>query len=359
VIIDEDDVNSDPDEVILSALTPVNLITGYKSGSHSIVPAAMLSENFEIRYDLAKLLINKALLELKADNNFIYYGDALPTFTFKINGLKYDDDFSDVFSGTVTFKITNSSGVVVTTSPLPAGVYNVVPVVQIKQPIDYTVTLSAGTLYVNPKGPGAKKLKPKLDCVEQLPSNHPSGFKYVAHFACDNDNPTTVFVPIGDDNLLIAQGSKSGVQPEVFPPGTTKFDIYFDGKKLIWTVRTFDINQKTSVGTEASSSSARCPSGYVSSSSVVSTPEEIMVNEHDLSVYPNPVSNELYIEFRNMNIFEKDIRMYDLLGRVVQVTISKISSHAAKVYTGGLTPGMYLIRILDAKETKTIKILKK
>jgi hypothetical protein len=60
-----------------------------------------------------------------------------------------------------------------------------------------------------------------------------------------------------------------------------------------------------------------------------------------------------------MNIFEKDIRMYDLLGRVVPVTISKISSQAAKVYTQGLTPGMYLIRILDAKETRTIKILKK
>jgi hypothetical protein len=289
----------------------------------------------------------------------MYYGDALPTFTYKINGFKYDDDFNDVFTGTVTFRITNSSNVVVTTSPLPAGVYNIVPVVQFKTPIDYTVELTPGTLYVNPKGPGTKKLKPKLDCVEQLPGNHPSHFKYVAHFACDNDNPQTVYVPIGEDNSLVSLGSFSGTQPEVYPPGTTKFDIYFDGKKLIWTIRTFDINQKTSVGTEASSSSSRCPAGYVSSNSVVSAPEEVMLNESDVRVYPNPVNNELYIQFRNMNIFEKDIRMYDLLGRVVPVTISKISSQAAKVYTQGLTPGMYLIRILDAKETRTIKILKK
>ena len=156
-----------------------------------------------------------------------------------------------------------------------------------------------------------------------------------------------------------AEGSKSGVQPEIFAPGTTKFDVYFDGKKLTWTIRTFDINQKTSVGTEASSSSARCPKGYVSSSSVVSDQQEIMVNERDIRVYPNPVSKELYIQFRNMNIFEKDIRMYDLLGRVVPVTISKISAQAAKVYMEGLTPGVYLIRILDDKEIRTIKILKR
>jgi hypothetical protein len=74
------------------------------------------------------------------------------------------------------------------------------------------------------------------------------------------------------------------VQKEIFPPGKTKFDIYFDGKKLIWTLRTFDINQKTSVATEASSTSSKCPSGYVSSSSVVS--EETMLSEKEAKGVP-------------------------------------------------------------------------
>jgi hypothetical protein len=39
-----------------------------------------------------------------------------------------------------------------------------------------------------------------------------------------------------------------------------------------------------------------------------------------------------------MNIFEKDIRMYDLLGRVVPVKISKISAQSAKINVAMLTP---------------------
>jgi hypothetical protein len=82
-----------PDEVILSPLKPVNLITGYKPGLHSIVPAAFLSENFELSYALANLQIDIATLSLTPDNKVIDYGDALPAFTYKVEGYQYDDDF--------------------------------------------------------------------------------------------------------------------------------------------------------------------------------------------------------------------------------------------------------------------------
>jgi hypothetical protein len=127
--------------------------------------------------------------------------------------------FNDVFNSAVTFKIYSESNVLITARPVPAGVYKIVAAVQLKSPIDYAVTLNYGTLYVNPKGQGAKKLKPSLDCIEQLPAGHASGFRYVAHFACENSNSSTVFVPVGPDNSLVAQGNYKGCAEGNLPSG--------------------------------------------------------------------------------------------------------------------------------------------
>jgi hypothetical protein len=100
--------------------------------------------------------------------------------------------------------------------------------------------------------------------VWEVVTNHPSGFGYIAHFSYENPNSTPVFVPRGPDNQLTSEGSFSGLQPELFNPGIGYFDIYFDGRKLKWVVRTYENNQNSSVATEASSSSARCPNNLTS-----------------------------------------------------------------------------------------------
>ena len=75
-------------------------------------------------------------------------------------------------------------------------------------------------------------------------------------FPYENPNLTTVYVPIGSDNNIIALGSYSGVQPQIFLPSGGKFDVYFDGQKLTWLLITYNGNQKTAIASDASSTSA-------------------------------------------------------------------------------------------------------
>ena len=111
-----------------------------------------------------------------------------------------------------------------------------------------------------------KKIEPQLDCVEAL--NSPvSGFNYVAHFSYTNCNATPVFIPLGTDNYITASGSYSGAPPELFVPNGGKFDIYFDGKKLTWTVKSYHGCYKVTAASEACSTSKSCNNNAIASRS--------------------------------------------------------------------------------------------
>ena len=141
---------------ILSSLKSINLITGLTAGLSYIVPGALLSENFEINYGLGKLNILPATLTVKADDKVILQGSSLPPFTSTITGFKYKEN-------------TRVSGPQYTLSPAyagAAGVYSITPsslILTTQSQSNYSINYVPGTLYVNPKGPGAKNVKPKFD----------------------------------------------------------------------------------------------------------------------------------------------------------------------------------------------------
>ena len=199
---------------------------------------------------------------------------------------------------------------------------------------------------------GAKKLKPSLDCVEKVANG------YIAHFAWENANSTPVFVPIGPDNKLTALGSYTGKQPELFNPGTGKFDIFFDGLKLIWELRTFEVNQKTSVATEASSSSAKCPGKSITSNNAAGQPT---FKVGAMRSYPNPVLNKVTIQFDdNSGAIKTILGVYDAQGRRQVINqITRTTANSIVLNLGNLKPGWYTIRVMESDEVKTIKIIKK
>ncbi|MBK9318446.1 MAG: hypothetical protein IPM91_06225 [Bacteroidetes bacterium] len=99
-----------------------------------------------------------------------------------------------------------------------AGVYTIsVCCLSFTRMSNYTITYQTGLLYINPKGSGAKKIRPYLDCVDTL-INHPSGYPYVAKFSYQNLNTTPVYIPIGSDNNISPSGISSGTPPIVFTP---------------------------------------------------------------------------------------------------------------------------------------------
>ena len=224
-----------------TSLSPVN--------TYPITLIGGTAANYTITRTNGVLSVTKAILTVTADTKSIYQGSSTPTYTSTITGF--------VPGGQNTIQCYPSYTVSPNCVGSP-GVYTITPKnMVLSQPGNYQIVYVPGYLYINPKGGSAKKIKPILNCVDTL-VGHPSGFAYVAHFSYENANSTPVYVPIGSDNIITALGSYSGVQPMLFTPGGGNFDIYFDGLKLTWTVKTYQGNSKTAVASDASVGSARC-----------------------------------------------------------------------------------------------------
>jgi hypothetical protein len=362
VIVDEDDVNAPPGD-ILNEFKSITLVTGTTAGIFTVVPGALLSDNFEVSYVLGKLTIQPAILNVKADDKVIFKGGSLPVFTSKITGYKNGDD------------IQIASGPEYTVSPEYnglAGIYTINPnqLVFSTPNIDYSINYISGTLYVNPKGSGARKVKPYLDCVEVL-NNHPSGYQYVAHFSYQNDNSTPVYVPIGADNNIVTSGTYSGLQPNLFLPGGGKFDIYFNGTMLTWTVKTYEVNLKTAVATEASSTSSRCSNNTLTSNMTMNVGKPLVANsksgltsteankllDNIPSVYPNPVTDLVTIQWKNIS--DREVFITDLVGKTYKAKgIRKLSDNSIELNFSEFKTGVYLIKVKGDLQHKVLRIIK-
>ena len=184
-----------------------------------------MNENFDVTYGIGTLNILPATLTVKAKDTTVIFYSGTPTFTSTITGWQYDNNANNFLNGTKqpSYKITDASGNPVTVSPIPAGVYTITPynLPLITDPSfvsSYNVVYVGGTLYVNPKGNGAKKLRTYLDCVQDLGPSSP--FRYNAKFFCINDNATTIYVPKGVDNNISSSGKfEPSQQPVIFMPG--------------------------------------------------------------------------------------------------------------------------------------------
>ena len=343
VIIDETDVTAETN--VLSDFKSVNMITGVTAGDFRIVPAALLSENFEIRYGLGRLKILPAALSVTANNAVIFQGDPLPKFTSDVKGLKYSD--------------TVISGPSYALNPVyqgSAGTYTITPSnIVLACPECYITTYKTGTLYVDPKGKNVKNLKPYLVCVDTL-INDPSGLKYIATYGCSNDNSTLIYVPKGPDNNLSGEGSATAVGnlTEFFQPGgTNTCQIKFNGKKLIWTVRTYYVNQKTAATQDASSTSQRCKKGTNAVIAVNNIPERIVLS-------PNPTQGKFIISADKGIISDKSVLISDMTGKnYIPGKINKLSSKSLEIeLPAGATKGVYFVRVKIDNDYKTFRVVK-
>lgn len=95
--------------------------------------------------------------------------------------------------------------------------------------------------------------------------------------------------------------------------------------------------------------------------------EEIILSNDDfnstseLSVYPNPVSDLLYIDFSNLTGTEFKLFLVDLSGRtILQKELKNVQDREILSFNQ-LSSGPYLLKIVDTQHTqsKTFKIIKK
>jgi hypothetical protein len=232
----------------------------------------------------------------------------------------------------------------------------------------YNIDYLPGKLYVNPLGPGTRKIKPFLECVEVL-TDHPSGFKYAAHFSYENPNNTLIFIPVGTNNDLRSSGSFSGVPPSEFLPGTGSFTIYFDGSKLTWTVKSYEVYKQSSVGSVASSTSSKCKietlANQLSQSLEMSNDlginklntQGISIESENARIFPNPVAKLLTIQLENIS--DKEISITDINGRNFQFdSVRRLTNDSLEIDVSGLKTGLYLIKVKGTVNYKVLRIIK-
>jgi hypothetical protein len=294
----------------MSKLYGLSLITDTIAGSHFIVPAALLSKNFNVSYELGALTILEASLSITADDKVIKAGDPLPTFTSTIAGLVNKETPSMILTGPVTHSLDRTYA--------GAGTYTITPAATLKEPSNYTASYTNGKLYVNPYGTGTKAVRPFLYCVEEL-TEPVNGFYYVAHFGYKNLNSVAVVVAHGDDNQILSEGSYSGESPTIFPPGEGTFDLYFDGSRTTWILKSTENTKKTSMASVASSGSNRC------------NRFEKATGINVEAMYPNPVVD-------NLKILLNDIPQ--------QVSASCYNELTAKTYNMKVSGGQYANEVI-------------
>ena len=86
--------------------------------------------------------------------------------------------------------------------------------------------------------------------------------------------------------------------------------------------------------------------------------KDLKFNEIDVSIYPNPVQNQLNLKFANSNFETIDLQMFDASGRTV-LKVADISSKGSeyKVDVSKMNNGIYLLKLNTSGKTITKRIL--
>ncbi|MEO6490539.1 MAG: MBG domain-containing protein [Ferruginibacter sp.] len=330
--------------------TPATITSGIGTYNINVGAGSLLSTNYSFSFVGGTLTITKAPLNVRAVDKYIYKGDPLPVFTSVFTTLKAGDNPG------VTYTVPGYSGT--------AGVYQIVPLLNsFANSVNYTISYTNGLFYVNPKGNGAKKLRPYLDCVEELLNPPSPSRRYIAHFFCINDNQTPMYVPIGVDNRITSTGSfDNSQQPMVFNPGNTYCNVPFDGITLKWEVTTFETTHKTSVSSNASSTSAKC--SYITGTRSINnfngslSKNEQIIPAENVQVYPNPVKDKATIYLSNVVVEKEGSALTDSYGRSHALKLKEINNHMIQIDLTGFTSGVYFIRVKTKEGFRTVLLVK-
>jgi len=321
-------------------------VPGENAGLYDITVGSLAAGvNYVIKFNPAKFTISKAPLLIKADDQVMNFGGAYPAYTFTMSGFKSGDTRSTVFLN-VVFTANPDRPVTV------PGIYTITPSISSPlnySPLNYTLAYAAGTLYVNPFGSGAKKIRVSLECVTPLTN---STWAYQARFSYVNDNIYPVYVKAGPDNYLVSAGQYENIlPPQLFNPGSGYFLVKFDGAKLTWVLTTNDSDHKTSVASDASSTSKKCPKDGQLVDPMVLSPDQV------IRVYPNPVSDFVIVTVPEEPV-KGGIMVFDMLGRPQQVQFNWRGSVGMEVDLTGKPAGLYIIQVSIGQDFQRFKILK-
>ncbi|WP_224490667.1 S8 family serine peptidase [Robertkochia flava] len=372
-IIDETDLSTDSEDRAVQKLYALNLITGLgvtttEEGRHYTYPGVLLhpiATNFNVIYDLSRLVMNPATLSVTTGDLIVEQGSQIDPaqIEYSIAGYEYGEAEADVFPNGVEFTFADASGM--TYEQGDFGVFYI----SIEAPQNYLIeNTSPGVLYVNPTD--GSKIRTYLDCVQLNPNAAADGYTYIANFRYVNPNEFPLYL-FENDNYIEAEGMYVNNLPTEFLPGEHYVQIPFDGKPMTWNVCTFGSCNPSSTGSESTLDSKKCSAKDIETITTSLSLKDATitagtqgVSEFSLSpvtaitAYPNPVAEALIIHPGQGAV--RTLQLYDIMGRVIYERITGESGTGVqqRIVTDDLSAGIYMLKVVTTLEEKVIKVVK-
>ena len=276
---------------------------------------------------------------ISPDNLIIDQGD-IPGLTASFGPFAYDDEneFNVFPTDGIPYYFEDEYGDKVYDTSVP-GAFTV----RIEDPTNYVIAENEAKLFIN--SDDIIKIRTYADCVAYDPTAS-DGLFYTVVYRYENDNFDPVYVSEGADNNLSGPAQYGGQLPTTFLPGSGIFEIRFDGKKLVWSLTTDGITQKSSVSSANQSGTGECDAKL----------------DGSYTLAPNPVTSSVGYELSITNniMEESDVFVYNMYGSLVITgpsfngTIGEIQ----QVYMGDQPNGLYIVQIVSATNVRTYNILK-
>jgi len=330
VIVDSLDFYSDPvinddgEEVyVIPLLFSVNMVTGVTAGTHSIVPGAYLSGNFDISYGRGTLTITKATLTVTAEDKEMTYGENQPAYSSIVDGFVYDESIASVID-TITYQLKDAQGNLHnSTGSIDVGVYEIIPTATLIEtelqpglPVNYVVEYVNGELNVGcPNPPVIQSFKTGVGSgssspVVSKPAGTVSGDLLVVGLMYEKGTGTTPSAPTGWTEIKVVNQANNvgmatyykvanGSEPTSFTFGLTKSPKWSIG---ITRIEGADPNNPINAKSWASGTSGNVPTAPSITTTMCNTlVMTFFSNKKDATWTPPPGTTELYDAPNNQN----------------------------------------------------------
>lgn len=295
---------SGPGELNGQSLTIIGagaiVLEATQAGDDNFLPAAAVRRT---------LTVDKAPLNITADDQTITFGGTAPELTYSISGLTNGDTEQDL---NANISLSLSAG---SESPLNAGSYDIMvsASIQSELPGNYEITTTNGTLTVA-KADQVITLSPIEDQLIDAPA-----FDVVA--SVDSSLPLTYSVTgpatISGQTITL-DGTPGTVVVTVSQEGTANFNS-------AEATEEFEVNAITTVGEN--------------------------FNDGEVSIYPNPVQDQIHLSGKTS--FDQ-FRIISADGKVHQ----QDSIHQNVIDISLLKSGVYLLELSDSKSKITKRFIK-
>ncbi|MGB5364203.1 MAG: T9SS type A sorting domain-containing protein, partial [Aureibaculum sp.] len=242
-------------------------------------------DNYNITYQAGSLTIEKADLIIEVSSSFITEGDLTPTnFSIVTTGLVCEDE-PPVISN---FVVTDEGGTI-QTGNLAGGSYNVNADLSTLTGYDnYNITQTAGILFVNPVVGCNDRIKASGICQSPATLAGQPEITTRLQFEYTNGLDVPIFIPNGPKNILKGNAFFVGSPPELFLPGTHTYDIYTNGGRLQWEVKTQGCTSasKSANGSNADPCNVDTTTSRVDNTTVPSSNMNIIEADINLNTVP-------------------------------------------------------------------------